>query len=260
MNARILLIALLTLLKFSTLTAQFDTRAWEFSGIVYDELFNPIPYTHVLATGTRQGDVTDSLGIFTLYVRETDVLSFYNLTCRDTSVVIDASDPGFYIKLSRKIYSLNEAKIFNWGNTYDDFINEVERLGVTPTEGVRLGLPIQSPGVLPFDMDEKKLKSPGFLLSSPVSFFYYNFSKREKSARKANKLDRDSELISRFKEILSAENISGITGYQDQELVDFMLYLNSKIDCTYSCTEIEILTEVHEIWNEYKRRKEIRVE
>lgn len=244
------------LLSFSSLTAQFDTRAWKFSGIVYDEHFNPIPYTHVVATGTRQGDVTDSLGIFTLYVRETDVLSFYNLTCRDTSVVIKASDTGFFIKLSRKIYSLNEAKIFNWGTTYNDFINEVERLGVTPTNGARLGLPIQSPGVVPFDMDEKKLKSPGFLLSSPVSFFYYNFSKREKSARKANKLDRDSELINRFREILSAENISAISGYKDQELADFILYLNSNITCTYTCNEIEILTEVHQILEEYKSNKD----
>jgi len=47
---------------------QTDTKAWLFSGIVYDNNFNPLPYTHVIAKGTGKGDITDINGVFSLYV------------------------------------------------------------------------------------------------------------------------------------------------------------------------------------------------
>ena len=61
---RINLVIALLCIAFIQLQAQENTRAYKFTGIVYDEYFNPLPYTHVLAAGTGQGDVTDSLGIF----------------------------------------------------------------------------------------------------------------------------------------------------------------------------------------------------
>ena len=232
--------------------SQTDIKAYEFTGIVYDEGFNPIPYTHVIAEGTGQGDVTDSLGIFTLYIRETDRLFFYNLTCEDSSIIVQKDISAFNIRLKRRIYLLKEAKVFDWGSSYGDFLQEAKRQGPAKGQGEKIGLPVQDPEVIPFDMDEKRLKSPGFLISSPISFFYYNFSKREKAARKAFKLKQNEDEIDIFQQTLSQQNISSITSLEGEELEDFILYLNDRITCTFKCSELEILSEIFNIWSTYK--------
>jgi len=239
---------------FVGLYAQEDQGARSFSGTVYDEHFNPVPYTSVFATGTGEGDMTDSLGIFTLHIRKTDRISFYNISYRDTAVWVSWNDTHFYMKLRPRIYSLPGARIFKWGSTYEEMKTEFKNRGVPEELGEELGLPRQDPDHVPFEMDERKLKSPGFLLTSPVSFFYYNLSKREKHARRAYRLEKNKTLTEQFNRILSPENISGITGLEGRELESFIIYLNRTMNCTYRCSEIELVSEVLKIWNEYKER------
>lgn len=242
----------LVMLLLTNITAQSDKLAYLFSGVVYDDHFRPIPYTHVVARGTGTGDVTDSLGIFSLYVRKNDQLSFYNISYQDTSRFILSEDKGFYIILKKRYYSLKEARVYNWGSSYADFMDEVKRQGNVVTEGEKMGLPTQDPDIIPFDMDDEKIKSFNFFLHSPLSSLYYNLSKREKGARKAFQLEKDKELIERYRETLSEDNISYITGLKGNELELFMLYLNDHLLCTYHCTEMRLLTEIYSIWNVYQ--------
>ena len=172
------------MIALSDITAQSDKLAYLFSGVVYDEFFRPLPYTHVVARGTGTGDVTDSLGIFSLYVRKNDQLSFYNISFQDTSRFVSSEDKGFYIILNKRYYSLKEARVYNWGSSYADFMDEVKRQGNVVTEGEKIGLPTQDPDLIPFDMDDKNIKSLRFFLASPISSLYYNLSKKEKGARK----------------------------------------------------------------------------
>lgn len=234
------------------LFGQSNPNTYVFTGVVYDEFSYPIPHTHVIAGGSREGDVTDSLGIFTLHIRKHDVLSFYNISCRDTSIAVSSDQSAFHIHLKRKMYPLREAKIFTWGSTYDEFLKEVESQGESDNLAEDLGLPEQDPDVIPFDQDETRIKSAGFLVASPVSFLYYNLSKREKNNRKAYKLKRDSELIDLFEQTLSAESISGITGLEGNELSEFQLFLNANLSCDYNCSQIELLSEIHQIWEKFR--------
>lgn len=239
------------------LHAQDDQHAWLFTGTVYDEHFNPVPYTNVVAHGTGKGDMTDSMGIFSLYVRATDQLSFYNISFHDTSVYVYAAQPGIHVKLKRKVYMLPGTMIFDWGSTYQDFIAEVQRQGVQETVGEKLGLPQQDPGVIPFDMDEEKLKSTGFLINSPVSFIYYNLSKKEKRARRAFRLKQDQEMIDRFNRVLGPTNLQQVTGLKDQALEDFMIFLNRELACDYHCSELQLTRELLSIWKKYKEVQEL---
>jgi len=249
------LIVSFLIMPMCNINAQDDKMTYLFTGVVYDEFFTPIPYTHVMAKGTGIGDVTDSLGIFSLYVRSSDQLLFYNLSYNDADVYISSEDKGFYIKLKKKYYLLKEARVYNWGSTYGDFLEEVKSRGEPVSEGKKLGLPTQNPDYVPFNLDEKKIKSAGFLLSSPVSFLYYNLSKREKSVRKVYQLEKDKELIELFEEILSEKNISYITGLVEEELEEFMIYLNENLICTYYCKELLLLGEIYAIWEKWRRRR-----
>jgi hypothetical protein len=239
-------------LHFAVLPAQSEREAYLFTGIVYDEDLLPVPYTHVIARGTGNADVTDRDGVFQVYIRPTDLLSFYNITTRDTAVVVSVDHPFARVVLTRKVYPIGEAKIFSWGSSYGEFIEEVNRLGTEPTLSEKLSLPVRDDAYVPFDMDEDRLGSLGFFINSPVSFIYYNLSKHERSARKAYRLRRDNELIQWFNELLSRENISSITGLTDQDLEHFIIFLNERMSTTYHNSELDVLTEVHLLWDQYR--------
>ncbi|MDF1572640.1 MAG: hypothetical protein P1P82_13605 [Bacteroidales bacterium] len=132
----------------------------------------------------------------------------------------------------------------------------MQRQGVQETVGEKLGLQQQDPGVIPFDMDEEKLKSTGFLINSPVSFIYYNLSKKEKGARRAFRLQRDQEMIDRFNRVLGPTNLQQVTGLKDQALEDFMIFLNRELSCDYHCSELQLTRELLSIWEKYKELQE----
>jgi len=87
-------------------------------------------------------------------------------------------------------------------------------------------------------MDVATLKSAGFLLTSPVSFFYYNMSKREKNRRKLFWNEKNRELHERFDAIVSTESLSNITG------------LNV---CDYRCNELKIYSEIYAHWEVFQQ-------
>ncbi len=231
---------------------QESQQTWLFTGTVYDAHFRPVPYTNVVAHGSGQGDMTDSMGIFSIRVRATDRLSFFNISFHDTTIFVIASLPGIHVRLRRKVYALPGTMIFEWGSSYQDFIAEVERRGVPEDLGNALGLPKQDADLIPFDMDEQKLKSGGFLLTSPVSFLYYNLSGREKKARRAFRLKQDRKLIERYNRVLGPTNLAGVTGLKKESLEQFMIYLNQQMTCDYHCSELELTRELLEIWKRYK--------
>lgn len=242
----------LVIFTFPDLTGQDEQLAYLFTGVVYDANFRPLPFTHVLAHGTGVGDVTDSLGIFRIYVRKNDKLSFYNIAFQDTSKFISSTDRAFYIKLRKRYYSLGEARIYSWGSTYEEFLDEVKRQGIAESEGEKMGLPTQDPDHIPYYLDDKLIKSFKFFLASPLSSLYYNYNKREKGARRAYQLEKDKELIDKYEKIVGAENISWITGLKGEDLQEFMRYLNKHMHATYHSSELRILTEIHSIWKRYQ--------
>ncbi|HER09760.1 MAG TPA: hypothetical protein ENO20_12710 [Bacteroides sp.] len=64
--------------------------------------------------------------------------------------------------------------------------------------GEKLGLPRQDPGYIPCDMDEENIQSVGFLISSSVSYFFQNLSRRQRPARKLFMIERNRMASSCF--------------------------------------------------------------
>jgi hypothetical protein len=220
---------------------------------VYDDQFHPVPASHVINLETHQGEVTDSLGIFRLPVRPGDTLLFMNIAFHDTLVPVSRIMLQRNIILRRKYHPLQEAKIFEWGSTYEDFREAVVDMPNQQTFGESMGLPTQDPDHIPFDMDEEALKSPGFLITSPVSYFYYNFSRKARSARKVYWMEKNRELHERFDAIMASENIGSITGLSGRQLQNFLAYLNEHLVCNFNCSEIQLYSELYALWEVYQK-------
>ncbi|MCK4748261.1 MAG: hypothetical protein KAT15_14525 [Bacteroidales bacterium] len=101
-------------------------------------------------------------------------------------------------------------------------------------------------------MNEALLRSTGFLLTSPVSYLYHNFSKKAKSNRKVYWLEKSHEKHEIFDSIVSQENISEITGLHGKTLQEFMAYLFRRLVCDYKCNELMIYSEIYELWEVYQ--------
>jgi hypothetical protein len=253
---RVLLVfGLFLLLSGAPALAQGIDSAYLLTGIVYDESFHPLPASHVINMVSHQGDVTDSLGIFSLRVHSTDTLLIRNIAFRDTLVSAETVAMHPQIRLHQRYYTLQEATIFEWGSTYEDFSNAMIRMPNQQTLGESMGLPRQDPDYVPVEMDPKAVKSPLMLITAPVSFFYYNFNKQAKSARKVYWLNKNRQKIELFEQIISGENLSSITGLTGNELMEFQAYLNQNLKCDFNCTEFQIYSEIYALWDLYRKQK-----
>jgi hypothetical protein len=257
MSPRIVLLALTAMFYFQPLLkAQSTDTVVNLSGIIYDDLFIPVPATHVININTHQGDVTDTLGIFRLPVHPSDTLLILNIAFRDTLVAAKSVSRKGYITLKKKLYPLLEARVFVWGSSYDDFKEAFIEMPNQQTMGESMGLPQQDPEKVPMEMDEKAIKSPALLITSPVSFFYYNFNKHAKSARKVYWLEKNREKYEIFNGIINGENLSDITGLSGPKLIEFQAFLVERMVCDFNCTELAIYKEIHGFWKVFQELDE----
>lgn len=239
-------------LSQTRLFAQGADTIFNLSAIIYDDSYIPVAATHVININTHEGDVTDSLGIFRLPAHPGDTLLIRNIAFRDTLVPVIVVRENRHILLKRMRYPLQEARVFKWGSSYDDFREAFIEMPMQQTLGASMGLPQQDPDKVPLEMDEKAVKSAGLLLTSPVSFFYYNFSKHAKSARKVYWLKKNQAKKDLFEAVVNAENLSDFTGLSGPELASFQLFLSSRMICDIHCSELEIYNEIYGLWNVYQ--------
>lgn len=253
MHIRILfsILGMLFLAK-SGLSAQATDTVFNLSAIVYDDLYIPVSASHVININTHAGDVTDSLGIFRLPVHAGDTLLIRNIAFRDTLIPVSVVHEKRHIRLKRMRYPLKEARVFEWGASYEDFREAFIEMPVQQTLGSSLGLPRQDPDKVPVEMDEKAVKSAGLLLTSPISFFYYNFNKHAKSARKVYWMKKNQDKQDHFEALTSPENIGEITGLSGGDLERFHVFLSRRMLCDLHCSELDVLNEIYGLWDVYK--------
>jgi len=158
--------------------------------------------------------------------------------------------------MQRKYYPLQEALVFVWGSSYDDFKEAFLDLPTDQTLGATLDLPQQDPEYVPLEMDEKAVKSAGLLLTSPITFFYQNFNKKAKSARKVYWLERNREKVEMFEGIVNGENLAQITGLSGPKLLEFQSFLLERMVCNFNCTELDIYKEIHGLWTVFQELDE----
>lgn len=249
------LLCILLLTPFRIFGQEADT-VYELTAIVYDEFYIPVMATHVVNMQTHQGDVTDTLGIFTLPVHPGDTLLFRNIAFRDTLIAVSDVQVNRQISLRRMRYPLQEARVFEWGATYEDFQEAFLGMPMQQTLSQSLNLPRQDPEKVPVEMDEKAVKSAGLLLTSPISYFYYNFNKHAKSARKLYWLEKNQENKDLFETITGSENLGEITGLDGQELDAFQVFLLQRMLCDIHCAELDLYKEIYGLWEVYQDLRE----
>lgn len=253
MDLKIFLLSILFISTFINGLSQDNNKIFRLSGIVYDEEFNPIISAHVINLRSRQIDITDGNGVFQIIIKTGDSILIKNISYRDTIIRIGNPVMIYTIRLKKEIYPINELRVFKWGSTYQDMKRAF--LAIPSAENLqdKLGLPKADPDAIPFYLDEEKIKSLGFAIKSPISFLYHNFNKFEKSRRKVYQLNKTQSGRNAFYALVNKEKVAELTKLKKPELEDFWIYLNDHFSCGINCTEYEIITEILELYENWKK-------
>ncbi len=227
--------------------SQKRIKAW-----VFNDTGNPLGYTHVINLSSGRGTTSDSSGNFSLSVLKGDTVIFRNVSCEELILAEHEINSGDTIFLKTKLYAIREVKIFEWGSTYADFTAKMKSMPVTESMAEKLGLPQQSGNAVPNFRNANVLGNPMFAITNPIDFLYFNLNKNEQSIRKVMEFKQNEDLIRRFESVYNRKKVGALTSLSATELDEFMIYLNTHFRCDFNCTEIQIVTEIFEHWNNYR--------
>ena len=201
-------------------------QAEKLKGSVYDPVNKRrVPFAHIINQKKSLGTIGDTIGNFSIQADSGDVLFIsamgYQFDIQHVTAEMMDSQEGIEIQLVPRAYMLPEVVIYEL-NTYTKFKKKFMEVEIEDDRYVVPGLPDVRPGRIPALLDTNVIRHPLFAIIHPISFFYYNFNKRQKNLRLYLKLlDRD-----RLKALAAIrynkEVINSITGLEGEDLDDFI--------------------------------------
>jgi len=230
-----------------------DTTAL-LTGRVYDK-YNErgVSYAHVINRAVLSGTISDSLGIFTIPAAKGDTLFVSAMGYQFDLAVVDSvsADTAFVVNLVPRAYMLPEVVIYEL-NTYEKFKKRFAEIELEEDTYQIPGLPHVKPFGVPSLRDTNYLQNPLFALRSPISFLYYNFSKREKNRRKYYQLVEEEQMRKKARLKYSDELIMRVTGIEEDEIDDFLRFCDFDPQYILSLSDYEIYQLIIEKHRKYR--------
>ncbi len=237
------------------ITPGFSQDATAFlTGRVYDK-YNErgVSYAHVINRAVLSGTISDSLGIFIIPATKGDTLFISAMGYQFDLAVVDSvsADTAFVVNLVPRAYMLPEVVIYEL-NTYEKFKKRFAEIRLEDETYHIPGLPHVKPLGVPSLRDTNYLQNPLFALRSPISFLYYNFSKREKNRRKYYQLLEEDQVRKRARSKYTDELIIRATGIEEDEIDDFLRFCDFDPQYILSLTDYEIYRLIIERYRQYR--------
>lgn len=211
-----------------------------------------VAYVQVFNESTRNLVISDTAGYFEMAVKGADTLILTCLGYQGKVYVTDTAQLNNFqtIKLIPQIYTIEEVDISKYRN-YKQFQRDFLQVETNKEPHVD-GLPKPKYREVPLLLDTNYLRSSEFLFFHPISYFYYNLSKEERSKRKAYyaaKRQREQVVIDKK---FNRDIVEKITGLKDEELTKFIGFCNFSHEFLFHATELEIVQKIDEKYQEYK--------
>jgi hypothetical protein len=118
------LIACLCFLQIVCAVSAQEEKLLQFTGRVFDDFIQPLPYTHVLITNSGRGTITDREGKFSFVVVESDTVLFSVVGFKKSFVVVPSNleEPFFTrdVLMQRDTFMIEEVEVYPW-HDYEEF-------------------------------------------------------------------------------------------------------------------------------------------
>lgn len=232
------------------LHAQSDTS---FCGQVKNVDQEQVDFAHVINRNTEKAVITKEDGSFCIRVSRMDTILIKTLRYQtDTIVMYDsllASTEKYIAELTERSYPISEVRIYPY-RSYEEFKRAFRNHDPDP-----VGLNPEPEESVPMLEDDDYLKSPGFMLNSPISFLYYQFSHEEKDKRKARKLYQEEKNNRIIEKKYNRDIIKQMTGLKrEKKITEFILFCQFDQSFLMHATEYEILRQIQACYKQFKQR------
>ena len=243
-----------------TLSYPIWAQSVNMKGTIYDGLsFFPIKEANVYNFSTKKYVFTDKKGQFFMNLKLNDTIIISKSIYRQELIVVNQEhlNRGYLeIHLYYKAIVLKEVTIYAITPDYNQFVNEV----------VHSKLPDSYKHIKEAKLSEEQLNyielqnhPPNMLkytpLSSPITYFYQQYSKKYKNILLAKELNELREEVDLVPVKYNREIVAELTGLSGEELVDFMMY------CRFSYYDIirmspeQIKESILKHWTDYQYYK-----
>jgi hypothetical protein len=150
--------------------------------------------------------------------------------------------------------SAEEKRLQNLLGSYADFKRKFLALEIKDYV-TNLHLP-KARGGTPQLLDPNFISSVGFLINSPISFFYYNLSKQEQTMRKLYAINAYAPNRRYIDSRYNREKVQLWTGLKDDELTKFVLFCNFDDSFLLNTSEYDLIDAVLKKLSDFKAFKE----
>lgn len=204
----------------------------------------PVPYAHVINHRTHSGTTSNSAGLFTMEMLNIDSLEISAMGFGRQTVRIPpkyTGDTVYVIRIRPVNYLIGEVKV----------TGEKQKVNM---DGIPVGKPVDIDPYLRGDAFNEKPPVLAALLN-PISYWQYYLSRREKQKRKAREalaLEKNWELHSLN---YNKKIVMMLTGLNDSQADEFMVWFNSQNILPYTATEYEVRAAVREYFRIYRRER-----
>ncbi len=230
------------MIAFAASKAQDTGETW-IKGRVFDAYdHQPIPYAQIASFNEGVIYAANEKGDFSIILQANDsirILSMgYTPACIKLKNITPENSQSIEIGLTKAPYLLKEVSI------YKKTANE--HLAQFMPDDIKLGYVSDVPVGLRCDFGGK----PHILAAvfNPLDFAYYHLSSVEKDKRAMIKLDNSETIQSKIDNELIAE----ITGFEADELNEFIVYCNTHIKVTAQDNNESIRRKIIDSYTEYQ--------
>jgi hypothetical protein len=245
------LILLFSLVGSNCSNAQKNNAVFLFScSIIDSETHKPVSYCYIHNESKRKNCVADLSSICQFSASVGDTLVFQAIGYLGRTYIIKNSDTlPIIITMDAFVYEIEKITI-NIPQNYAALKQGI--LEYNPNENRLMPeLPQYNPYIRPILLDTNIINDNEFRIFHPVSGFYYKYSKIEKSKRKVRDLQEQELRQNSVDEKYSRELVTRITGFQGEELINFLGYCNFSFNYLYTSTPLEIVESIHQKYTEY---------
>lgn len=232
--------------------------------IVNSKSLRPIPMAHILIKGKRTGSICDSLGVFHLQVKQFDILKisaigYQTKECTVPLIYYKDNPKFFQILMEEYVYLLEEVGVHALG-TWNDFKYNFVKLKL---EKEFFANSLISGELAQFNTRPHNIVPPQYrpkferfsvlrVIKNPADFLFCKLNKKEKSKSKVTKMIREGGQMNK---LYSTKIVEEITGLKDEQLLNFMIFFNTKLVFNEASTEYDVRKLVLEKYQVYIESK-----
>ena len=221
--------------------------------IINEETHNHISLVHIYNERTRKTIVSDTSGNFIIKVEKGDSLVFSSVGYFLKVTYVTESllkNPRVIVRLTPRKYEVPEAKVFAL-STYEQFKQKLLllKLPKTRTDKLRENLQKIARQVAQEEEYRRQMdaQTEGVILAAiPI------LSPEEIQMIRLNEILIEEEIQKTITEKYSREIVGKITGLEDKELTEFLIFCNFSDEYLLQTNQYDILIRVLEKLNEFK--------